>query len=196
MKILNPSIFNYGFTLSYINRLLTSQQAENLIHKIQSYRRKENYVKNIILHILIIIWLQLSSLLIILFNNYLLDFYINIKSVPIVNTMQDVIDNEQYSIISTPTWFKNVILPRIPINEQDKFSKRLNKHNLFIPEIMPGVIKGKAIILTNTYTAEFFMAMWNQWQERLAVSQNKYGPNLMSFHVKKKFPFSKKLLFL
>ena len=196
MKKLNPNIFTYRFTIMYIIRLLTAQQGENLVSKIEQYRRKENIVKNKILLLFIITWIQLTRLLIVFFNNYLLDCYFNVKSTPIVKTMQDVIDNKQYPIVSPEMWLNKVILPTIPIIEKEQLVRRLYGTELFDPAIIGGVVKGKIIILANSFTSDLFMVMWKKFQHLLVIKRNKHGTNLISIHVKKKLPIRKKLFFL
>ena len=196
MKKLNPKIFTYRFTFMYIFRLLTAQQGENLVNKVEQYRRKENIVKNKILLLFIITWIQLTRLLIVFFNNYLLDCYFNVKSTPIVKTIQDVIDNKQYPVVASKLWFELGILPTIPINERDNLVKRFYESEIFDPALIGRVIKGKMIILANSFTSELFMAMWNKLHDRLVVNRNKHGTNLISIHVKKKLPIRKKLFFL
>ena len=134
LKIVDPVIFKYPYTIMYLFRLVTIQQAEISLNKLIRNKRKENLVKNIILIILISTWLQFSSLMNIAFNNVLLDSYFNVKSTPLINTLQDVIDKKHFTISSTENWFKSVIVPRVPLDNQDQFAKRRDKYTSYDPE--------------------------------------------------------------
>ena len=151
MNMLNPVIFSYQNTIMLIIRLLTTQYAYSMMTKISHFQRKASRVKYLILLLLVNIWLLLSTLLSFSFTSLLLNTYFNVKSEPIINTLQGVIDNKQYSVASPKEWFNMAIIPRIPANKQVDFARRLHEHSPHSAQVFNDVIKGKTIMMSNTF---------------------------------------------
>lgn len=155
-------------------------------------------VKSVITLFLIFAWLELASLLSKSFSSVLLNTYFSLQSIPVVNTLRDVIDNKQLSIAASNAWFSNVILPRIPSYEQADFKNRFmpNSPSVLTPEVFNELVNGRTVLISNTYVAEMFLEQWKRWNELFIRSEHKYGANFLSFHSRKKLPIRNLLKFL
>ena len=161
---------------------------------------KLNIMLKIATVLLILIWIISSAIVVKAFTINLLKSYFNVKSVPIVNSLDDIYNNKELILYSELNSIRK-------LNNSFEFDSRkiqdlLNRSIIDnIQSNQPGqflskVINGKIVILRNTLIIEQITEIWKKWQKLFAVLQNKYLNGLVSFFVKKHIKYSSLAIFL
>ena len=126
------------------------------------------------------------------FTGLLLNTFFNIKSIPVVNTLQDIRKNKKLLIggdgkyLSLITGTGEFDLKDI-IDRMDGDKKYIYNFEINVNHI----INSKGVILLNTLFRRVFMEMTKFYYDRIFVSGTKYFPDFASFSVHKHRNFSK-----
>ena len=160
--------------------------------------------------LLIVVWLQSASVLSKAFTGLLLNTYFNVISVPIVNDIQDVINNEDINIACDENLLqmflviykfdkdtKDRLLARVAeYQKKVKYRKRFHLDNMINDELLNDVINGKTVLLTFTQLRLIYYHHYNLYQDDIAMGEGKYFNMKVFQMVKKSMSISKKLVSL
>ena len=197
LKIIDKNIcYIAGFEL--IISLLINQSSNVLISYKNCIKELNSCRKRIKLTLLVI-WILGLFFITQEFTNLLLDIYFNVKSGPIINSAEELCNNQDISVKTTlfrmealitlcPTKLIKNLLPRIKVFES--WSVFLgNQQNLI------DVIEGKAIILIDSSTRPLFSKMM-ELQHILINPDNKYWSVYTSFIIIKIHKYAKLIYYL
>ena len=160
--------------------------------------------------LLIFVWLQSASILSKAFTGLLLNTYFNVKSVPIVNDFQDIIDNKDINIACDENllmWFLtlykygNDTIQRLKARV-DRYQKQVNYRvryhldNMIYDPLLDHVINGKTVLLAFTHMKDIYMDHYKSYQDDIAIGEGKYYNMKVFQMVHKSLPISKKLKFI
>ena len=149
-------------------------------------------INAIILIYLIIIWLISSQILCQAFTGILLNSYFNIKSTPVVNTLQDIRDNKQLLIGGHFPYLQYI--SNISKFHIDDILARMQQDTKRLPRVRDSIeyiINGKGIVLYNTLVKRNYIEIVKFYKEKIYISENKYLPEIASFFIKRNQNFTK-----
>ena len=152
-----------------------------------------------IMIVVIAIWLQSASILSKAFTGLLLKTYFNVKSVPIVNSLQEVLDNHDMRITIRNFSYNNMV--KVITNDTRwKIDRKLNMGNLNIniynKTIFQEVIMGKSVLLQNSLERKLYLNNYKMWQDKLAVAEEVWNTTFTGFRIPKSSPIKTNLTFL
>ena len=156
---------------------------------------------------LIVVWLQSASILNKAFTGLLLNTFLNVKMVPIVNDFQDVIDNKDINIACDElylSWFlakyeydqdtSDKIQARVSrYQEQVKYRERFHLDNMINDELLNHVINGKTVILTFSQLRVIYYNHYKLYEGDIAMGEGKYFNMKVFQMVNKSMSISKEL---
>ena len=176
---------NYRKCFDLFIRLLTTQSSK-LFEKFLSNTKLLTFQKRMTIFILIIIWGNSLSILTKAFAGNLLNTYFNVKSVPIVNTLDDVYNNEELLLKSNSIQFLKDYLEYDSSKIKNLMNRAAQTQMKDDDEfLLANVVKGDTVIMGNTLFINNFLERWNDWRMFLFVSNNKYLPGLVNYNVNK-----------
>ena len=196
LKSITKNQLNYRKNFDLFIRLLTTQSSK----LVTQMNLKLNNMLKFVTFLLILIWIISSVIVVKAFTGNLLKSYFNVKSVPIVNSLDDIYNNKElilYSELNSIRKLNNSygfdsnkvqdllnrsIIDNIQSNQPSQFLSR--------------VINGKIVILRNSLIIEQITEVWKKWQKLFTVLQNKYLNSLANFFVKKHINYSSLAVFL
>ena len=212
-----------GFLIKQYNDMFDIQLAylnifKTLVHQGCNYFT--NFQKLITIYsnrysiiIIILTWLFMASFITRSFSSLLLKTYFNIKSMPVVNTLQDVADNEHANIItdartiaklliSNHTQQFHVVLKQI-FYRHFKYAKIVDKgininnyNDLYNFYILENIIKGKVIIVINDFIAGRFQGLFVIYNDKFTISKYKYFQNYWFYIIPKYSDYYKEFKFM
>ena len=197
-KCLSAKHFKYIKSFDLFIRLLTNQSSE-LIDKCLPNFTKLNLLLKITIITFIVIWVKSLSILTKAFTGNLLNTYFNVKSVPIVNNLDDVYNNKELLVMAGLHELND-------LNDSGKFDsskiEQLTKRAVEFLDDYPknfahdkhfrikNLIQGKLVLISNTVDIESFLGLYIKWKHLVSVSQEKYLPDLARFIIGKDHSFS------
>ena len=135
------------------------------------------------------------------FTGNLLKTYFNVKSVPIVNTLDDVYSNKELLIEAQPGHIMQ-LENRYGIDSSKFYDLRERVDNYYENHKerddefqISNIIWGKLALLITTLNIEIYLDRWKNWAHLFAVSKYKYLPQYAIFKVSKTLQTSKQLRF-
>ena len=169
----------------------------------------DNQFKRISILILFIVWLQSASILSKSFTGLLLNTYFNVKSVPIINELQDIIDNKHMMVAMDRTTLINFgnqykkSVNKLNLNEISKRTKLFNqKYNITFkyvrdsPVVHELIIKGKVVIICHTTHRKEFFQKYPHLKDKVSVAPVKYLGEKLSYAISNKNLIAKEILYL
>ena len=138
-----------------------------------------------------VIWLMASFVLNKSFTSILLHTYFNVKTTPVVKSLEDVRKRKELSIYGIVQYFTRNL-------ENFKFAdllKRIEKvdDNFQDPitsqKIAQKVINSELIFIGSSFQREYFLSQNKYYNDKIVIA-NKYYQHIMIFHVEKQKPFS------
>ena len=153
-----------------------------------------NSSKNISSIILIFVRLQNASVLSKAFSGILLNSYFNVKSVPIVYTLEDLYHKKRLSIASVAGSFTRMsrfseypdhFLEESETRSQEYGNKAKLNTNLLSPKVFMEMTKGKTIILVDSLKSRTFSEQFRKFSDIFKVSEQKYSSQYSCFIVLK-----------
>lgn len=159
---------------------------------------QENF-KYLATSIMFIVWLQGTSIINKSFTELLLNKYFNVKLLPIVNDLGDLLDNHELGIAAENYWFYNVSSSLMEENEHAKLAKRkvdYPKNYMLDSSVFEDVVARNVVLLCETLMSKRFLDSYQNWHDKFTVGKFKMGTNYASFKLKKKSPLKKVLVYL
>ena len=188
-----------------IMRLFASQSS-NKITYIIAQTRHCSFLNRISIIILMGVVLQSIAMFMREFNGVLLDSYVNFNSEPVVNSLQDVIDNKQLSIFAyLPNIEKNIhfnLNPEAAESLIGRIKKFRNETNLTYPKdfkdegIFRQLIKGNLVIICISMARELYFERFRPWNKFFTLAREMYSANNANFRVPKDKPLTEILVFM
>ena len=195
---LHRKIFGYYYFSSLIIQMLTMQQNYLIDKKFSMLSRKISPKSSIII-IIVVIWLHSASILSKAFTGILLNTYFKVKSVPTVNSLEDIYDNKELSILTTKYQLNYVILQRIPLPQRKAFRQRstgIPFDELLTSDLFNNLTNGKLVVVINSHLRDQFAHYFSHWKHRFGVGHMRYDQNFLSFYSRKNLTISYKMDFL
>ena len=167
---------------------LTWQSDKDIRHYCQPGKK----YRSIILIIVEIIWVYSSFILSKSFSGLLLSTFFNMKSTPVVTTLQDIRDNSNImplanhgsisSLSRNHKFYIDDILIRI--EEKSKFITSISK-------LVELVVNGQAVCLYNSIQRKRFIELASSYIDRIFVSDTKYFPSYATLLVRVNYDYTK-----
>ena len=143
---------------------------------------------------LLVVWLMVSFVLNKSFTSLLLNTYFNVKTIPFVQSLEDIRKNQEILISGHSNYlmafnkdFKEFhigdLIERLR-KDQDNFPDAISS-----PRIAEKVINSKSVFITNSFIRELFLLQNKYYHDKFVIA-NKYYQQIMLFHVNKKQPFA------
>ena len=155
--------------------------------------------------VVISLWLLCAFIITQLFCNYLLSAYINVRYVPIVNTLDDIVNNKQMFVLldknliylsKTGTIYKTTLSTLA--NRHNEYTKKLNRpvslSDVYKSRIFDDLANGRAAFLFNSLEIEMFITFTRHDNHRYTVSKHKYFKNIFNYIVVRNATYGKQLI--
>ena len=156
--------------------------------------------------VVISLWLLCAFIITQLFCNDLLSAYINVRYVPIVNTLDDIVNNKQMFVLSKMVRLKylsktlikykttlNILADRLSYYEL-RLKRSLSFSNACDYDIIDDMANGHAAILFDSVAIEMFTTLTRHDNHLYTVSKHKYFKVIANYIVVRKAPYSKQLI--
>ena len=157
--------------------------------------------------VVISIWLFSAFIITQLFCNDLLSAYINVKYVPIVNTLDDIVNDKQMLVLSesigTLEWlssmeskYKNTLITLADRHRwyESRLNSSLSFEALYDSQIFDDMANGRAAFLFNSIVMEIFIISTRHDKHRYAVSKHKYFKLNFNYIVAKNATYGQQLI--
>lgn len=196
LKLLRYSTQIKIYPLWFI-RLLLLQDMEIFI-TLHKFSLIHSNPKRLIAILLVFIWLQSASLLSKSFNGLLRNMYINVKTIPIVNDLSDIVGTNKIDVFVNKYFYSNIGL-FIKNMEDSEFKSNMvdlidranistmeyQFENIYSTVILRRVIEGNAIAMGTTNEMLRFYSVFAYWRDKYTVARTKYLRQTMNFAVPK-----------
>ena len=145
---------------------------------------------------LLFLWLLVSLVLISSFTSLLLNTYFNVKTTPIVKSLEDIREHKELLVSGIPRYLKKVIND-YEINIGDLL-ERINEDKDNFPSTIPSykiaekVINSRSVFIGSTHQRNVFLLLNKYYHDKFIVAK-KYYQQIMLFYVNKRLPFSNKI---
>ena len=180
-KISKPKKFNF---IDVMTRIVLDQSSNDIM---VLYNRS----KNVTLIILLVIWLQSASILSKAFSGLLLNTYFNVKSVPIVNSLEDIINNQDINVaINLSSLKKNIQDTNLFDQKTEKhLYSRVSKYQdqvdyisnyykfgfIFVHDkLLEDVIMGKTVMIVHSLLRNRYFNYYKYYHDQIRVVEQKY----------------------
>ena len=144
-----------------------------------------------------VIWLMASFVLNKSFTSLLLNTYFNVKTTPVVESLEDIRERKELPISGLVNYF--MLLKRNLKNfDVDDLLKRMYKDDdnfqdpIISHKIAEKVINSKSVLIGNSFQREHFLIQNKYYHDKIVIP-NKYYQQIMLFYVKKQQPFSNEI---
>ena len=186
-------------------RLILNQGSDEVTYLRWNFKFK-NSLNKFSFVLLIIIWSQSASILTKAFTGNLLNTYFRTNFQPIVETLEDIYQNNKIEIASGTKFLidslkrenKSVNLISHLYSRANNFIKKYNYTDSSVEEceylrekFVTKMIQGEAVFLVSSMKREFFQNYFSEHNLNYQVSSNKYGPNQSNFIIFKTHPLAK-----
>ena len=140
------------------------------------------------------------------FTSLLLKTYFKLTKVALIDSLQQLIEQDQYYIASMEETFVALNYYRLFEDRQIELLKsrkekydRITNLNMQISltdeRVFNDMIDGKAIILESGFRIDFFVEFFKKDSDRFSISQNKYLQFLIGYLIDKRSPIVKQQVF-
>ena len=174
----------------------SSALIDNFLPTVKSF----HYLKRIKILILVIIWVMSLSILTKALTGNLLNIYFNVKSVPIVNTLEDIYKNKELLLKSNydtlNALYLNKLLDRGRAEELFKRTIHIQHTGQIRTELLFKLIEGKIVMMENSLSINYYLDQWNNWIHLLSLSSYKYIPSNIGYSVNIKHPLAAIITFM
>ena len=204
MKFCSPGQMKAISLFSDMLRMLTNQPCAHIM-QLNKKSKFKNSLNKFSFILPIVIWSQSASILTKTFTGLLLKTYFNRKTVPLVETFQDIYLNKEISIAASSYLFKSLktrlkepaelksdILTRI-IEFETIFKYSQFNSDAFTKFFFRKLIEGETVILLSSKIVRLFESHWKQEKKYFQVSGYKYSPNYLNYLVAKINPIARLL---
>ena len=207
LKFCSPGRMKAMTLLLLLIRLLTNKSCYEITQCDCKFKFK-NLLNKFSFILMIVIWSQSASILTKAFTGLLLNTYFNQKSLPIVETLQDIYFNKEILIATNSDKFqrysdridesnelKSDILTRI-IEFKEKFKYSEIELGNFNEYFFRKLIDCKMVFIMGSAKARELERWWKIEESYFQSSSHKYSPNYGNYLVAKLNPMTKTLLFV
>ena len=158
--------------------------------------------------LIIIVWLMSSLIITNSFTGLLHNTYFNFKLIPIVSTIDDIIDNQDVSVLA---YISNLNLFINSTNDEEYKIKLQNikdraiatelKYNIeyfaiFEPSVFQSLVNGKIIYFCEQNNRKQLFKRYEKFEKLFSLSTYKYLFQMTSFTVNKNNPLYDPMIFL
>ena len=188
-------------------RLFTNQSCDQ-ITRLKWKSKIKNSLNKFSFVLLLVIWSQSASILTKAFNGNLLKIYFNRKSIPLIQTLQDIYRNKEISIAANSVIFKSFIERIDESNElkrdiltrmiefEEKFKYSEDNVDNFKEYFFKKLIDCEIIFMMPSGKAREFERFWKKEESFFQVFSHKYSHNYGNYLVAKINPLAKTLTLL
>ena len=147
---------------------------------------------------LLVIWLLVSLVLNKSYTSLLLNTYFNVKTAPVVQSLEDIRHNKNL-LIAGMHQYLSIINDRFLIYIEDILT-RLNENHDNYPypitssKVAEKVLNGKSVFIGHSEQSDKFFAKNNNYYDKLVVA-NKFLSEYVAFYVVKQLPMSQSIHF-
>ena len=131
------------------------------------------------------------------FTSILLNTYFNVKTTPVVQSLEDIVERKDLPISGVVQYlmlfkknFNNLnvdsLIKRIE-KDDDNFPNPIISH-----KIAEKVIKSRSVLIASSFQREMFLIQNKYYHDKIVIA-NKYFQQIMVYHVKKQQPFSSEI---
>ena len=210
---------SFSKLLENMGRLLTAQSCHTL-NSLDWSRIFKTQLTRYSMTLLLLIWIQSSSILNKSFNGLLLNTYFGFKTFPIFPTLESITKKKGVRVVAVPEIFNG--LSRIykvhgnvektlrnrakqiwkkPPKKRAKGPTPRGRRNLVNQVMLKGqyfqeLIMGRAAIFCNSFDREMFQDFFHDMKNLFVISGKKYFPHFMNFMVNKKHVLAHKFHFM
>ena len=199
LKYLFREIIQLNKLIEELTRLFTTQSVQKLSATFIRTVHNIPFWKRMAIFLLVIIMFQSSSLLTKAFNCFFLKSYTTRKYLPIVENVEDIIENKKLNVIANQNHLKQVIESNNTwLVKFEHLWKRIQKSNIFKTESenefqniylsnqsLISMIEGETVLIGHTIVKKLFLEFNDQWKSRYSVSSDKYISSFSILYVKK-----------
>ena len=191
MSKLNPLVFSMKNGIAMTLRLYTAQGCSLLkdlrwVRPVRPARIAMNMVTTITM---LVICLQSTSILGKAFTETLLNTYFNVKTIPIVNELQDILDNERLSTTLADEWVASKIYPNLRKDQSEQIKKRVNSSKTYSStydgQLLRDLLASNIVILSDSEFRKHFFYKYRIYHDRFALADKKYFSNFASYNIRK-----------
>ena len=129
----------------------------------------------------------------------LLNIYFNVKSVPIVNTLEDIYQNKELLLTTNheilAALYQNKILDLAKAKELFNRTIHIQHNGQTQTDLLFKLIEGKIVMLENSMSIYYYLVQWNNWIHLLSISSYKYFPSNIGYRVNIKHPLAANITF-
>jgi len=207
IKQFNNIINNFINAYYVIFKSLINQYSDlftNLDKLLKIYKYKYGMI------VVIITWLLMVTIITQSFLSVLLNMYFNLKSVPLVSTLTDVVVNDQAHVITNMETAKRLIKSPYLKPYHNIIKHIMNKHiqykvvldktigdtSIYNVPILNELINGHAIIVVNSFFADTFKQLFWKFSNKFIISKHKYFQNYLFYVLHKKSQLSNEFNFV
>ena len=180
-QYLTEKQMNYRKSFDLFIRLLTNQSTK-LINNFLKNIITLNFLNRNTIVILITTWIIGLNIMTKAITGNLLKTYFNVKSVPIVNTLDDLHNIRKIKFVAQLFYLSrltdNYGLNSNQVKELSNKAIEGDKSNLLVeePSLMTKLFKGDMVILSNSLSIKGFQDRWAKYGHLMTVSNVKYLP--------------------
>ena len=209
LKLTKQDKLNFTKSLENIIQLITYQSANELLNCRNKLKFNTKLSKTLFIAF-ICVWIQSASILSKAFTGLLLESYVSVKSVPIVNDLIDVHNNPELKIASDIENFKvlaqyqqqyslanNTVQSLLERAVHYISETKLNLvYQLYDNRILHDLILGQLVIITNYETVKDYQNHFKKWGNRFKPTKITYIQKDRCYGIKKKMFLAKKIRYM
>ena len=182
---------------------MTNQSIRKLSNLSQFFKSNDKKKKFFSI-LLISIWLLISSVLTRAITGLLHNTYFNVKTIPYINTIDDIIERPELSVSGKShdlgIWNRfGIISKEIHQNiypRVTEYEKKLTRPFHSNDQLLTELIVGQTVILINSKEKKTFLKNNKDFSNHFQVSEHKYWPIYTYLSVFRYHPFANKMTFL
>ena len=146
---------------------------------------------------LVSIWIISSTIIVNCFASLLLNTYFHMKSVPLIDSIEDLVNNKQimiHSVNRTLKHIKKLNTVKLTQNDIDELVNRAKILNIGIPQdlddIFVNIVNGKSVVMWNSFYIRRLLRRYICVQDKI-VSSGKYLFDHVTFRIDKRNVYRK-----
>lgn len=186
--------------MSNLANMLVGQAPDHQFANLKLNFKFKNSLSKSVFVLMLVIWCQSASILTKAFTGVLLNTYFNVRSGPIVDTMEDIVRKPEMELISD---FRRVWLARQQLDLPEKMTQDIYERSLAFNrsrgyydrvtfmeanKVLTGIIEGRSVLLANSEHRIQFSDKWPEFEHKIHISDKKYGPDFLAFILHKFHP--------
>ena len=161
------------------------------------------------LNAVLIIWLLSTNFLVLSFQSVLLNNFFDVRSVPLVETLDDIFEDSKFFVVSTSASldairqdesFSSEMIDSFEFRRkiyQRNFDFDFDKKLILLDTIIfKDIVEGNAVLLANSDLARRFSNLYISENNLFSISQTKYFPTFGSFIMLKNQNYHRHIKFM